>query len=84
MDFIFSITGSGARVVRDAISQRLWPGHEQETVPVQLHGAGAALEDRHTLHHKTGLFIVLVTVRAPSQGETLFPRNFVLALLKRK
>ncbi|MEQ2165941.1 hypothetical protein GOODEAATRI_022316, partial [Goodea atripinnis] len=53
MDFIFSITGSGARVVRDAISQRLWPGHGQESVPVQLHGAGTAHEARHTLHHKT-------------------------------
>ncbi|XP_026227618.1 oxidation resistance protein 1a isoform X1 [Anabas testudineus] len=31
MDYIFSITGSGARVVRDAISQKLWPGHGQET-----------------------------------------------------
>uniref|UniRef100_A0A3B3YXG5 TLDc domain-containing protein n=1 Tax=Poecilia mexicana TaxID=48701 RepID=A0A3B3YXG5_9TELE len=53
MDFIFSITGSGARVVRDAISQRLWPGHGQETAPGQLHGAGETLEDRHTLHHTT-------------------------------
>lgn len=35
MDFLLSVTGTGARVVRDAISQRLWPGAEQHTVRVQ-------------------------------------------------
>ncbi|XP_072250978.1 oxidation resistance protein 1a isoform X2 [Leuresthes tenuis] len=52
MDFIFSITGSGARVVRDAISHRLWPGSGQETVEVQLQQAGTAHE-QHTLYHNT-------------------------------
>ncbi|XP_022609007.1 oxidation resistance protein 1 isoform X4 [Seriola dumerili] len=40
MDYIFSITGSGARVVRDAISQRLWPGSGQDNVEIQQHQAG--------------------------------------------
>lgn len=35
MDFIISVTGSGAKVVRDAISQRLWPGAGQDSVQVQ-------------------------------------------------
>ncbi|XP_040899729.1 oxidation resistance protein 1a isoform X2 [Toxotes jaculatrix] len=34
MDYLFSIT-SGARVVREAISHRLWPGSGQETVQIQ-------------------------------------------------
>ncbi|XP_060937028.1 oxidation resistance protein 1a isoform X2 [Limanda limanda] len=40
MDYLFSITGSGARVVRDAISQTLWPGPEQDTVHIQQHHVG--------------------------------------------
>lgn len=40
MDYLFSITGSGARVVRDAISQRLWPGSGQESVESQPYHAG--------------------------------------------
>ncbi|KAM6995567.1 oxidation resistance protein 1a isoform 3-T3 [Tautogolabrus adspersus] len=35
MDFILSVTGSGARVVREAIGQRLWPGPGQETIQNQ-------------------------------------------------
>ncbi|XP_053289153.1 oxidation resistance protein 1a isoform X3 [Pleuronectes platessa] len=41
MDYLFSITGSGARVVRDAISQTLWPGPEQDTVHIQQQHVGA-------------------------------------------
>ncbi|KAM4581303.1 oxidation resistance protein 1a isoform 3-T4 [Odontesthes bonariensis] len=52
MDLIFSITGSGARVVRDAISNRLWPGSGQETVEAQLQHSGTA-HGQHTLHHNT-------------------------------
>nr|XP_019946863.1 PREDICTED: oxidation resistance protein 1 isoform X2 [Paralichthys olivaceus] len=40
MDYLFSITGSGARVVRDAISQTLWPGPEQDAVHMQQHHVG--------------------------------------------
>ncbi|XP_041648710.1 oxidation resistance protein 1a isoform X2 [Cheilinus undulatus] len=35
MDFILSVTGSGARVVREALAQRLWPGPGEETVQIQ-------------------------------------------------
>ncbi|XP_015238834.1 PREDICTED: oxidation resistance protein 1 isoform X2 [Cyprinodon variegatus] len=53
MDYIFSITGSGARVVKDAITQRLWPGQGQESAPLQLPGAGTAAGERPPLHHET-------------------------------
>lgn len=36
MDYIFAVTGSSARVVRDAISQRFWPGVGATTGQVQL------------------------------------------------
>ncbi|XP_053182515.1 oxidation resistance protein 1a isoform X2 [Scomber japonicus] len=51
MDYLFSVTGSGARAVRDAISQRLWPGPgpEQDTVQTQQHHAGTA-HDNNTAH----------------------------------
>ncbi|GAA6217574.1 oxidation resistance protein 1 isoform X4 [Lates japonicus] len=52
MDYIFSITGSGARVVRDAISQRLWPGSGQETVQTQQHHAGTT-HDTIPVHYRT-------------------------------
>ncbi|XP_068590685.1 oxidation resistance protein 1-like isoform X2 [Cebidichthys violaceus] len=53
MEFIFSITGSGAvRVVRDAISQRLWPGPGQETVETHQHHAGTT-HDRNTRNFNT-------------------------------
>ncbi|XP_067458467.1 oxidation resistance protein 1a isoform X2 [Thunnus thynnus] len=56
MDFIFSVTGSGARAVRDAISQRLWPGPVpgpgQDTVQTQQHHAGTA-HDSNTVHSNT-------------------------------
>lgn len=40
MDFLLSVTGSGARVVRDAISQRLWPGAGDPAAPLQPLHAG--------------------------------------------
>ncbi|KAK5862771.1 hypothetical protein PBY51_018135 [Eleginops maclovinus] len=53
MDFLYSFTGSGAvRVVRDAISQRLWPEHGQETLEIQQHHAKTTHE-RNTEHFKT-------------------------------
>lgn len=53
MDYILSVTGSGARVVRDVISQRLWPGPGQDTVQNQQHQAGVT-HDSNTVHSKTG------------------------------
>lgn len=38
MEYIFSVTGSSARVVRDAISQRFWPEVGATTGQVQLSG----------------------------------------------
>uniref|UniRef100_A0A8C4FC06 Oxidation resistance protein 1 n=1 Tax=Dicentrarchus labrax TaxID=13489 RepID=A0A8C4FC06_DICLA len=56
MDFIFSVTGSSARVVRDVFSQRLWPGpgpgQGQETVQIQPQPAGTT-DDSNTAHSKT-------------------------------
>ncbi|XP_071324324.1 oxidation resistance protein 1a isoform X5 [Trachinotus anak] len=52
MDYILGITGSGARVVRDAISQRLWPGPGQEAVPIQQHHAGTT-HNSVPLHSRT-------------------------------
>ncbi|KAK9513310.1 hypothetical protein VZT92_026852 [Zoarces viviparus] len=53
MEFLFSITGSGAvRVVRDAISQRMWPGPGQETVETHQHHAGTT-HDRNTRNSNT-------------------------------
>ncbi|XP_028280362.1 oxidation resistance protein 1a isoform X3 [Parambassis ranga] len=56
MDFIFSITGSSARVVRDAISQRLWPGSGQKDTAVhvqqQQHQPEPA-QDRNSVHFRT-------------------------------
>ncbi|KAM3614703.1 uncharacterized protein V6R79_018176 [Siganus canaliculatus] len=50
MDYLFSVTGSGVRVVRDAISQRLWPGPEPErTVQIQQQHQ----HDTNTVHTKT-------------------------------
>ncbi|XP_029957781.1 oxidation resistance protein 1a isoform X2 [Salarias fasciatus] len=55
MDFIFSLAGSGARVVRDAVSHRLWPGSEQEQDPnqdrnrVQLQPA-RTVQDGHSVY----------------------------------
>lgn len=53
MDYIFSITGSGARVVRDAISQRLWPGPVQDSVHLEQHNTGTT-HDRSTVYSRTG------------------------------
>ncbi|XP_041842910.1 oxidation resistance protein 1a isoform X2 [Melanotaenia boesemani] len=44
--------GNGARVVRDAISQRLWPVAEHDTVQLQQHHAGTK-HNPHTLHCDT-------------------------------
>lgn len=44
MEYLLSVTGSGARVVRDAISQRLWPGAGHQAVPMQPLHAGSAHE----------------------------------------
>ncbi|XP_042077832.1 oxidation resistance protein 1a isoform X6 [Haplochromis burtoni] len=52
MDYIFSITGSGARVVRDAISQRLWPGPVQDSVHLEQHNTGTT-HDRSTVYSRT-------------------------------
>ncbi|XP_075952622.1 oxidation resistance protein 1a isoform X4 [Anarhichas minor] len=53
MEFIYSITGSGAvRVVRDAISQRMWPGPGQETVETHQHHVGTT-HDRNTRNSNT-------------------------------
>ncbi|XP_073340951.1 oxidation resistance protein 1a isoform X4 [Pagrus major] len=54
MDYILSVTGSGARVVRDVIAQRLWPepGPGQDTVQIQQNQAGTT-HDSHTVHSKT-------------------------------
>ncbi|KAM7420224.1 hypothetical protein PAMA_014765 [Pampus argenteus] len=52
MDFIFSVTGSSARAVRDAISQRLWPGPGQETVQSPQHQHQQYQHDRS--HTDTG------------------------------
>ncbi|KAK1896115.1 V-type proton ATPase 116 kDa subunit a isoform 1 [Dissostichus eleginoides] len=53
MDYLYSFTGSGpVRVVRDAISQRLWPGPGQETVLIPQHHARTT-HDRNTEHFKT-------------------------------
>ncbi|XP_035985298.1 oxidation resistance protein 1a isoform X2 [Fundulus heteroclitus] len=49
MDFIFSVTGSGARAVRDAISQRLWPGHGQESAPLPPPPLPPPHGDKHAL-----------------------------------
>ncbi|XP_054477089.1 oxidation resistance protein 1a isoform X2 [Anoplopoma fimbria] len=56
MEYIYSITGSGAvRVVRDAISQRLWPGPGQETAEIQQQHAGTTHHrDTHTHSTDTG------------------------------
>ncbi len=53
MEYIWSVTGSGARVVRDAISQRLWPGPGHETVQIPLDHAGRA-RDINTFHLQAG------------------------------
>ncbi|KAK5922778.1 hypothetical protein CgunFtcFv8_020014 [Champsocephalus gunnari] len=53
MDYLYYFTGSGpVRVVRDAISQRLWPGPGQETVLIPQHHARTT-HDRNTEHFKT-------------------------------
>nr|XP_046255674.1 oxidation resistance protein 1a isoform X3 [Scatophagus argus] len=49
MDYLFSVTGNSARVVRDAISQRLWPGQGQQTAQMQQHHAGTT-HDSNTVH----------------------------------
>lgn len=59
MDYIFSVTGSGARVVRDAISQRLWPGPEQQTVQIQHPQSGTT---DNIVHFNSGLSNTLFTV----------------------
>lgn len=41
MEYIFSVTGSSARVVRDAISQRFWPEVGATTGQVQFSDFGA-------------------------------------------
>ncbi|XP_037532366.1 oxidation resistance protein 1a isoform X2 [Nematolebias whitei] len=54
MDFLFSVAGSGARVVREAISHRLWsgPGQEsvQESVVIQQDPPETS-QDRENTHH---------------------------------
>ncbi|KAM9852527.1 oxidation resistance protein 1a isoform 2-T2 [Aulostomus maculatus] len=62
MDYILSVTGSGARAVRDAISQRLWPGPGpepgpgpgpgQDTVELKEHHDGAE-HNHYNAHTKT-------------------------------
>ncbi|XP_034385108.1 oxidation resistance protein 1a isoform X2 [Cyclopterus lumpus] len=44
MEFIYSITGSGAVRVRDAISQRLWPGPAPGTPETPEHHAGTTCD----------------------------------------
>lgn len=53
MDYILSVTGSGARVVRDAITQKLWPGHGQETVQ-SPQPPGGSTYDGYGVLSKTG------------------------------
>lgn len=53
MDYIFSVTGSGVRVVRDAISHRLWPGPGQDPVQIQQHRAGTT-HDSVTIQSRPG------------------------------
>nr|XP_020467321.1 oxidation resistance protein 1 isoform X3 [Monopterus albus] len=50
MDYIMSFTGSGARIVRDAIGQRLWPG-PGHTIQIQQHHDGTT-HDSNTVHAK--------------------------------
>uniref|UniRef100_UPI0037E92121 oxidation resistance protein 1a isoform X2 n=1 Tax=Semicossyphus pulcher TaxID=241346 RepID=UPI0037E92121 len=52
MEFILSFTGGGARVVRDAIAQRLWPGPEQETIEIQQHHTRTT-QGNYTIHPQT-------------------------------
>ncbi|KAI3361451.1 hypothetical protein L3Q82_013619, partial [Scortum barcoo] len=51
MDFLLSVTGGSARVVRDAIYQRLWPESGQDTVRDQQHHAGTAHDSQHVHFH---------------------------------
>lgn len=52
--YILSMTGSGARAVRDVITHRLWSGFGQEdNVGYDPHLAATAL-DYSTVHSKTG------------------------------
>lgn len=44
MDFLISVTGNSARLVRDAISQRLFPAAGHPTVPSQHLHAGTIHE----------------------------------------
>lgn len=61
MDFLLSVTGSGARVVRDAISQRLWPGPGQQMVPVQARRARSD-QGRHINVSLTGWCAILLLI----------------------
>lgn len=67
MEYIFSITGSGARVVRDAITQKLWPGPGQETVRSQQHHGGTR-HDSNTVPFKTGQSYIEHVVNYPEKA----------------
>lgn len=53
MDYILSVTGSGAKVVRDAISQRIWPGVGSTSGQVELSNFEAT-HDSNALHFGKG------------------------------
>ncbi|XP_074538904.1 oxidation resistance protein 1a isoform X2 [Halichoeres trimaculatus] len=52
MDFLLSVTGSGARAVRETIVQRLWPGPGEEQVQLQQPHAGTIEVKYITDFHK--------------------------------
>ncbi|XP_077382225.1 oxidation resistance protein 1a isoform X10 [Festucalex cinctus] len=53
MDYILSMTGSGARAVRDVISHRLWSGFGQEDNAVYEPDLAATVLHNSTIHSKT-------------------------------
>lgn len=60
MDYILSVTGSGAKVVRDAMSQRFWPGLGSTSGQIPLsnfdasHDGGGSSSSSSSVHFGRG------------------------------